>query len=212
MSRRFQFNLKALLVVLTAACVWLGVQANQIRRQREAIARIEHLGAIAYFADEWDDTRAWFESGAAPRTEPKWLGDLVGVDWLSPIVAIRFDSCSVSDDDLCWLIDRLPELRYVELRHTDVGDRGISSMAKLHRLQNLEIAHTRIGDGALEAIGRLRSLRSLDLCGTGVTDEGLPFLYDLSELRRIYLDSTVVTPDAVAKLERALPHVKSRRY
>lgn len=209
---RFRFSLRALLVVLTSACVWSGIQATGVRRQREAAARIESLGASAYYAYEWDDSRYWFQKGAPEKPGPRWIRDLIDVDWLSPIVAIRFDGCSVSDDDLGWLTERLPELRYVELRHADVGDRGISNMARLHQLQNLEIAHTPIGDGALEAIGRVRSLCSLDLCGTGVTDRGLPLLYGLTKLRSIYLDSTAVTPGAAAELERALPHVKSRRY
>lgn len=212
MSRRFQFSLRALLVVLTLAGVGMGAYANRVRHQQEAVARIEHMGAFAYYGYEWDDSRDWFHAGVVHEPGPALIRNSLGIDWLDSVVAIRFDGCSVSDTDLHWLTQRLPELRYLELRLTAVGDQGVSSIDKLRKLRNLELAETRVSDIGLKIIGRVRSLRSLDLCGTCVTDNGLTSLYGLAELRCIYLESTAVTPTGVTKLMKALPQVEKRRY
>ena len=92
---------------------------------------------------------------------------------------------------------RLPELRYLELRLTAVGDQGVSSIDTLRKLRNLELADTKVSELGLKFIGRVRSLRSLDLCGTRVTDNGLTSLYGLADLRSIYLESTAVTPKEI---------------
>jgi hypothetical protein len=212
MNRRFQFSLRVLLVILTCLCIWLGARANSVRRQREAIARIDGLGAFAYYAFEWNESRDWFQTGAVGEPGPTWLRNLLGIDWLNPVVAIRFEGCSITDADLDWLIERLPELRYLELRHASIGDRGLANLGQLQRLRNLEVAGTHIGDGAMVAIGRVRSLRSLDLCDTNVTNNGLKSLSALTELRSIYLESTAVTHDGVANLKKALPKLQRRRY
>lgn len=44
MTRRFQFSLRALLVVTTGVCIWLGWHVREIARQRRAIASIEAMG------------------------------------------------------------------------------------------------------------------------------------------------------------------------
>jgi hypothetical protein len=212
MSRRFQFSLRALLVVLTLGCISLGGYADGVRRQREALALVESLGSLAYHGYEWDDGRDWFRTGLLHEPGPAWLRQIVGIEWLDPVVAIRFAGAPVSDADLIRLIEGLPELRYLELSHTAIGDRGVSNIDRLRQLRKLEMANTQIGDRALEAIGRVRLLRSLDLCDTRVTDNGLPLLYGLADLRSIYLESTAVTLDGMAKLRKALPRAKKRRY
>jgi hypothetical protein len=212
MSRRFQFSLKTLLVALTVACAWLGRYAEGVRRQQEAVALVESLGAQAYHLYEWDDSHDWFQTGPVHEPGPVWMVQLVGIEWLNSVVAICFDGNPVSESDLIWLFERLPELRYLELRNANIGDRGFSNIDKLRRLRNLEVANTQIGDRAMETIGQIRSLRSLDLCGTRVTDRGLNCLRGLVELDSIYLESTQVTADGIASLRRTLPQVQKRRY
>ena len=52
-SRRrwFQFSLRGFLVVLTIGCLWLGWKVERAQSQREAVAKIESVGAIVYYGD-----------------------------------------------------------------------------------------------------------------------------------------------------------------
>jgi hypothetical protein len=62
MSRRFQFSLRCLFVVVTAFCVWLGFKANSAKKQREAVAKIESVGGIVQY--DWQpDLSDWEERG-----------------------------------------------------------------------------------------------------------------------------------------------------
>lgn len=49
MSRRFQFSLRALIITLTAACLWLGWTVEQARRRGAAIDAILAVGGEVYY-------------------------------------------------------------------------------------------------------------------------------------------------------------------
>ena len=46
-----QFSLGSLFLAVTVLSVWLGVVANQARRQREAVAAIEAHGGKVFYAE-----------------------------------------------------------------------------------------------------------------------------------------------------------------
>ena len=216
MPRRFQYSLRALLVAMTAIGIWLGLQVNRVIRQREAIAKIAKLtdgNALCLYRYEWDEDRDCRKNPYAPvEPGPAWLRNLLGIDFLDPIVAIDVQGCELTDSDLVWLLDRLPSISYLELRWTLVGNAGVSKLAALPNLKTLRVAHTKIDDLGLRDIGKIKSLRTLDLCGTGVTDDGLRSLSGLTELRTLYVDSTKITDDGINELKKSLPHIRKGRY
>lgn len=217
MARRFQFSLKALLVATSAIGIWLGLQVNRAIRQREAVGRIEKLTdeemAICYYRYEWDQDRDCPKKpGTQVEPGPAWLRNLLGIDFLDPIVAVDIQGCDLTDSDLVWLLDRLPSVCYLELRWTPIGNASLSKLAALPNLKTLRVAHTKIDDLGLREIGKIKSLRTLDLCGNNVTDDGLLSLSGLTELRTLYVDSTGITDDGISDLKTSLPHVRKGRY
>lgn len=51
MSRRFQFSLKAFLVVLTMGCLWLGWKVERARRQGDALDALARANCSAWYLD-----------------------------------------------------------------------------------------------------------------------------------------------------------------
>jgi len=82
-------------------------------------------------------------------------------------------------------LDRLPDLRSLDLSDSRVTDAGLAGLAALTGLEELVL----IGD-------------------IGITDAGLAHLRGLARLRKLDLRSTRVTPAGVARLRRALPHAE----
>ena len=48
-SRWFRFSLRTLLLLIAVLCVWLGIQVNAARRQREAVAAIQSAGGSVVY-------------------------------------------------------------------------------------------------------------------------------------------------------------------
>jgi|GEM_PF-2568811 len=212
MHRRFQFSLKTLLVATMAICLFCGYQVNRARRQREAVAKIEKSGGLALYGYEWDQDQDRSKSAPLLEPGPAWLRNLLGIDYLDSVVAIEAQECEMTDSDFVWLLDRLPNVSYLELRMNPIGDASMPKVGTMRNLTTLRLARTDITDSGLRDIGRNKSLRSLDLCGDRVTDTGLLALSGLTELRSLYIEMTDVTDSGVSELKKVLPRVKKRRY
>jgi len=48
-SRWFRFSLRTLLLLIAALCVWLGIQVNAARRQKDAVAAILNTGGAVHY-------------------------------------------------------------------------------------------------------------------------------------------------------------------
>ena len=121
MPRRFQFSLRALLVALTVACLWLGWKVERARRRGEAIDMVVKCGCAIDYLDD-----------SGPSLHPEVLvgphhfwHDLKG----SP-VCIRLNANAWSGDHLAPAISsplsRIDGIRLIELIVRDgrrrVGD------------------------------------------------------------------------------------------
>ncbi len=102
-------------------------------------------------------------------------------------------------------IDKLTQLRELELNTTGIGDKGLERVAALTKLRVLGLDHTRVTDDGLAHLKPLSSLETLRLAGTAVTDSGLKHLEALAALKHLYLDSTKVSEEAKIKLTMTRP-------
>jgi len=66
----------------------------------------------------------------------------------------------------------------------------------------------RVTDSDLANVAGFTHLEALELHGSNVTDSGILQLTNCSELRYLGIKRTKVTPDAVKKLQEALPDCK----
>jgi Leucine Rich Repeat (LRR) protein len=152
-----------------------------------------------------------------------------------PIIKIDLHGTQITDSNLAFLNHarkELPDLRYLDLRlthigdagvfhlrnltslttlnlfRTDLGDAGLASLRKLTQLQTLLIGGTKVTDAGLIHIRRFRELRKLSLFQTQVTDAGIPHLRVLCHLEQLLISGTKITDDGAKKLQKALPKLK----
>lgn len=121
-----------------------------------------------------------------------------------PIVKIDLHGTKITDADLGFLSrggKALKELRYLDLRLTQIGDAGAAHLKNLTSLQTLNLFRTQVGDQGLAQIERLTNLQTLLIGGTKITDDGLVNLKSMKQLKKLSLFQTQVT-------DAAIPHLK----
>lgn len=216
MHFRLQFGLKALLIALTAVGVWLGVQVNGARWQREAVERIESLRGSALYEDQVSGEIVVKRAVAGRkavglRVSPtrarwparEWLERRFGVDLFTEVVYVDLSATAVVDLDLARL-HGLPRLRFLSLANAHVTDAGLQSLVRLTRLERLDLSGTKATDACLPLLAKLFNLVELRLGSTMstlgrldqatlVTDAGLRHLRPLKRLKRLDLSGTQIS-------------------
>jgi hypothetical protein len=95
---------------------------------------------------------------------------------------------------------KMPNLRVLDLFHTNLDDVGLGHLKGHEKLEVLRMSGTRFTDEGLVALAGLKHLRELDLGFSKLTDRGMVHLRDLRELRRLNLSSTAVTEAGMVHL------------
>jgi len=219
--RRIRFSLAALLIVITAASLWLGRRSYLTHRQNEAIQVITSVEGIVI-----EDER---------EIAPHWLRKVIGEEHFKDVVAVDFatnrgrksgsQDPKVSDEALANL-SSLADVEVLELSHnesvsdgqlkylqplrnlktlylyrTNVTGPGLAYLTDLQQLEVLVLGHTAVGDDGLAHVAKMPRLRSLQLENTTVTDAGVGHLSDLKQLETLSLKNTRITDTSVASLE-----------
>jgi len=122
-----------------------------------------------------------------------------------PIVRVDLHGTQVTDSDLAmfeYAKNDLKQLRYLDLRLTQISDDGVAKLRNLRQLQTLNLFRTRLGDKGLAQLKQLTDLRALLIGGTRVTDAGLVHLRRFRKLRKLSLFQTPVSDNGIAELKR----------
>ena len=184
LRRRFQFSIRSLLlfvVVVAVVCSWFTVKVQQARGQREVVEAFEKVGFVMY---DYEVAELDANGRRPPAPGPPWLRNLVGVDFLSDVVALRYKRAT---------------------------DAGLVHLKGLTSLQELVLDNTQVTDAGLVHLEGLTGLRHLDLTNTEVTDAGLVHLKGLTNVQWLFLYRTQVTEAGVQDLQKALPNCEIRR-
>ena len=213
--RWFQFSLRSLLIGVAVLAVWLGLQADRVRRERQAIAELRKLGCIV-------------------KTEPfgpVWLRAALADGYVERAVEVHIDpeelffrrtarNKAVLTDSALVHLKALKGLRFLALSNSDVTDKGLENLAGLTNLEWLYLHnntlnaqgqtfyYVQLTDAALVHLRQLTKLKVLLLDGTHVTDAGLENLEGLNSLRQLSVGRTAVTKEGIEDLRRALPSLK----
>ena len=137
-----------------------------------------------------------------------------GLGFLRNLTMLRHLSLSntfVSDEGLATIVKQHPQLSFLRLDQTTVGDAGIAHLPELKQLVELSLWQVPMGDEGCRHLARVTSLRRLSLDETPVTDRGIEHLRGLKDLQRISLWQTQVTDEGVARLQKALPKLEINR-
>ena len=210
--RWLRFSLRSLLVVIAVLCIWLGMEVNRVREQKQAVEMITRLGGRVSY-DYWDNAirqpgirqrmaMANIQQGPPVVIEPpgpKWLRGLVGDEYFQNLSTVGFVDTPVTDADL-ELLKNQNSLWCLRLWETQITDTGLRHIRRLRNLLILDLRNAHVTDAGLVHIGKLNNLRGLGLGYTQVTDAGLEHVRRLADLESLGLSHTRVTDDGIAHL------------
>ena len=210
--RWLQFSLRTFFVLVTVFCVWLGWTVHRANEQRKAVEWVREMGGDVAYGYQRDEAGIPIVDAKPPG--PKWLRQLLGVDYFQEVTVVDLKTTPVSDLtplaglknlELLWLngtqvsdltpLAKLTSLEFLSLDNTHVSD--LTPLAKMTSLQWLQLNYTQVSD--LTPLAGLKSLKALVLRATEVSD--LTPLAKLTSLESLLLDNTPVSdPTPLAKL------------
>lgn len=117
------------------------------------------------------------------------------------ITGVRFDGTEVRDDDLRLLCE-LPDITYLSLSMTAIGDPGMRHVACLKKLQVLNLYRCRVGDDGVKHLKELDNLVHLAAGETQITDGGLVHFRNMTQLDYLGLRANNVTDAGLVHLEK----------
>jgi Leucine Rich repeat len=229
--RWLRFSLRSLLAATTVFCIWLGFKVNVAREQRQIVKMVQELGGTVWYDYEFDSAGNHLN----PPPEAGWLANLLGVDFLHNVLAIRIlnedyqrpknysdlmsrlrhlpnldhlvlTGGTVRDDDFQYLAS-LQWLEYVGLIQNEITGEGIRYLKDSGQLKRLLISSNPIGDVGLNAIAGVPNLQWLRLVSCGVSDSGLQRLKPIASLEKIELYGATIT-DACIDTVLSFPRLK----
>jgi hypothetical protein len=210
-----------LVLILGGGLGWIVHRAHE---QRAAVAALKSsIGTIQY---DWQ-----FKDGRRIQNgkpwEPRWLVDLLGVDYFHDVTMISF-SDGLTDADMACL-GKLTRIDTLALNPSNVSDVGLTHLSRLtslrwlsihssfsstdalvvrlqrhkvpSRLRGLNLDRSDVTDSGLKHLDHLPDLELLGLDGTGVTDMGLGHLGRLTALYYLFLNDTQVSDEGLVHLK-----------
>ena len=197
---RFQFSIRALLVLTVVVALplgWLTEQMKKARIQKEAVTAIGQMeGTVSYdwqiyrMATAAKDGAAWrdrvglnwetYDFGNYPGDdpfpngqlpEPEWLRNLMGTDFFAAVISVSIGFPS----------------------NIRVTNDDLAYLESLTTLQVLMIDSEKVTDAGLIHLNGLTQLRELYVSGRRVTDDGLKQLRHLTRLHYLCISETAVT-------------------
>lgn len=131
------------------------------------------------------------------------LQDLAG---LTELTSLKLTGAKVTDAGLKHLAG-FEKLAMLDLQNTLVTGAGFKDLAGLKHLEYVNLMGSKATDVGVQDLSGFRQLTTLLLGNTAVSDAGLMGLaQNHPKLRWLYLSQTNVSLNAVAALEKELPH------
>ncbi|MBY0546685.1 MAG: hypothetical protein K2W95_05305 [Candidatus Obscuribacterales bacterium] len=102
-------------------------------------------------------------------------------------------SCNLTNEWLQKILYGRPSLYYLGVHNTNVTDAGLVGVEKLSDLKYLNVSRCDVGDVTMKRVSKMPRLSLIDACYTNVTDAGIKSLESLSELDTLSVMNTKVT-------------------
>jgi len=186
---------------------------------------------------------SWFSKSSDLRGYPDEWRRRVGVTDLSMRDLPRLSSlrkltlvCAELDPPDLRFVERVPDLRELNLSGTNVTDAGLEPISQLKNLESLSLTDVKIsGDGlryvakcpaltrldlsratitpeSLDHLSKLKTLKWLALCENALSDSDLPRLAALTQLEYLNVAGTKISEKALRDLPQSLPKLKTLVY
>ena len=229
-SRRFQYSLRTLFVLVTAFAIIMSIIVTPTRTQKIAqeiydmqgsygvkengptwfrklfgrtITSLEgkrHNGIIGPFDSLESVDLGFWRRPCDVHNE--WLDNLAGQTSLQ---CLDLGLTHVSDDGIFRLHD-LPHLRKLNLQRLAISDWSLAHIATFTKLEELNLRYTPISSRLIFCLDGLPNLKVLTLDGTQIDDSAIPDLKCLRSLDILCLEETHITWTGVNELTSALPN------
>ena len=216
--RWFTFGLRTLLLLITALCVWLGIQVNAARRQREAVVAIQKAGGMVIYdyqvvppvVGQNEQTFPWDPRKAPPA--PAWLRDQIGDDYFRTAEVVDFSrpKRSIAKADLDQLA-KLPGLKRFTFEASSGGpieDKDLAALSELNQLEVLWVFRAHVDGSFLASLPNPKRLKQLCLEGTYADDAAMEHIATMKMLKWLVLSNTHVTDAGLVHL-RNLTNLES---
>lgn len=161
-QRRLRFGSRSLLIVITIFCVSIGWYVHRAQSQKKGVRCIlRYGGTVHYDYERFDSNQVPIANTKPPG--PKWLQNILGVDYFSNIVTANLNGTKVRD---LIPLGGLKRLEYLDVSNTRVRD--LSPLSGLKNLRYLSLQNTPIDD--VTPLAGLKRLEYLNLSGSHVVN------------------------------------------
>ena len=230
-TKRFsRFSLRTLLILVTAACIFLGMKMSKVHKQNQVVDTIGKLGGKVLFKYENKECVSanrpsgfWSQSWLRRITTSNFFREAVKVD-LSAEHFSENPDLQVTDahiailpnaptlevillahrekisDESLKYIAQLKRLRIITLGSTGVEGRGLRHLVALPKLEGLHLAFLPLSDADILPLASASNLKWINLNHTNISDNGLSTVGKLASLEKLYLNSTEITDAGLTKL------------
>jgi hypothetical protein len=133
-----RFSVRGLLVLVLVIGGGLGWIVHQAHVQRDAVGAITRAGGSVMYDWEWNNGKS--VPGGKPWA-PRWLVDLIGVDYFGHVAMVDLWGAHVTDAELLQLHLRgLTDLSYLTLIDGQVSDAGIEKLKQALPRLTIEVS------------------------------------------------------------------------
>lgn len=200
-SNYMRFSLRMLAVGLTVLCVAMGRKANNVAKQRNAVAAILASGGrITYEHSVQFGNREYPIRGQSPSKVSALLSRYIPHDWLYSVegVALFGDACN---DNMLKHVSELSSLKELGLwaAAEPPVDRGFGGT------DNPKLPRSGVSDNGLNVLSSLNNLESITFLGNSLTDNAVQTLMTFPALKTVQMDiepyGSAVSPEAHSTLQ-----------
>ncbi len=197
--RWLRFSLRSLLLLVVVISIPLGWKVNRARNQRVVVEELQKLNAVIEYDYEKVPGNPFIRQ---PPPAPKWLTDLLGIEYFGDVVKVEVEGPQVNDETIA-LVARLPELHSAGFASRGgITDSGLVHFARMHKLEEAILSSNRIAGTGLVFLTGLKRLKLLWVDGS-ITDSYLEHASELNQLERFEVHSVKeITDDGLAHLAK----------
>jgi hypothetical protein len=145
---RVRFSLRLLMVTTAIAAVGLGMWAERARRQRAGVEWVRSVGGRVTYDFEWDPYDGSYLKGGKPPG-PKWVHDLLGIDYFANVDAVVLDRDEITDLSP---LEKFPDLKVLGLMNFVHPETDLSPILSLKHLKELHLDYSGLDPEQLEPI------------------------------------------------------------
>ena len=163
------------MVLVLAVGGGLGWFIHRATIQRDAVkAIVAATGTVGYDFQQFHYVR--------DLPGPKWLVDLVGIDFFADVVSVTIRTPQT--DAILLQVGRLHRLKWLDAPSVQVTDAGLARLAGLPEIRSLSCSGApELTDAGLAHLAGLGRLEALSIYGTRIEGSGLAHLTGLKQLK-----------------------------